>query len=216
MEILDKYKDIITRIEEMCTSTAAMAPYPTGGISVTTIHSRGRKGKSRKAMLNYKYTKQWGNKNMDITETMNEIAILCEAIIKGEVISEDEFTKDRIKNNIKSFFGLEQKKHPNYFTKTGAELRAKRDKVEKIGDNILKYGERAERATGHRKEVNQQRMQDAAREHAQANKEWRHAKDEVLDSFRSKGDSNPEAHKKLGKMIESITTMCNEILGVEE
>ena len=107
MEILDKYKDIITRIEEMCTSTAVMAPYPVGATGITTYkygksRSKGSKeGKMptpRKAiveelmkqckgnqrdnlLLGYKYQKTRGSKKMDISETIKEIATLCEAII---------------------------------------------------------------------------------------------------------------------------------------
>ena len=80
MDTLDKYRSIIGKIQEMCTSTVALAPYPVGGISVTTIKNKQRKGKSSKPMLNYKYTKQWSEKNTSIVETMNEIAKLCEAI----------------------------------------------------------------------------------------------------------------------------------------
>lgn len=82
MDMLDKYKTIISMFEDMgiCTSTDAMAPYPTGAVSVTTVTNAPRKDKSRRAMLNYKYTKQWGEKNSDIVEAMLEIANICEAI----------------------------------------------------------------------------------------------------------------------------------------
>lgn len=238
MEILDKYKDIITRIEEMCTSTAAMAPYPVGATSITTYkygksRSKGSKegkmptprkaiveelikqckgNQKNKIMLNYKYQKMRGSKKMNISETMKEIATICEAIIKGEAISEDEFTKDRIKNNIKSFLGLEQKKHPAYFTKTAKELRDKQSNLDNIGKQADEFHARAERATGYRKQVNQENAADAERKYREANKDLRHAKGEVLDSFRSKGDSNPEAHNKLNKMMESIAEMCEAII----
>lgn len=88
MNTLDKYKTIIDKIEEMCTSTVAMAPYSVGGISVTTIKAKQRKGKSHKPMLNYKYTKQWGDKTSDITETMNQIAYICQ-MIHEEVTEKD-------------------------------------------------------------------------------------------------------------------------------
>lgn len=238
MNTLEKYILAMTVIECLCTSTAAMAPYPVGATSITTYkygksRSKGSKegkmpiprkaiveelikqckgNQKNKIMLNYKYQKTRGSKKMDISETMKEIATICEAIIKGEAISEDEFTKDRIKNNIKSFLGLEKKKHPNYFTKIAADLRAKRDKVDKIGDDIVKFSDRADRATGHRKEVNQQKAQDAAREHAQANAEYKKSEGEVLDHGRKKTGSNREAHKMLDQMMESIAEMCKAII----
>lgn len=210
MEILDKYKDIITRIEEMCTSTAAMAPYPVGGVSVTTVSGKQRKGKSKKAMLNYKYTKQWSEKNMDITETMKEIAALCEAMISEEGIG------DKIKTGVKKFLGLEKDHHPSYNTNIAKDLRAQRDNMDKISDEADTFHARAERATGHRKEVNQQYAMDKERAYREANKKLRGAKGEVLDYFRSKGDSNPQAHDKLNKMMESIIDMCTEIIGEKQ
>lgn len=201
MEILDKYKDIITRIEEMCTSTAAMAPYPTGGISVTTIHSRGRKGKSRKAMLNYKYTKQWGNKDMDITETMNAIATLCEAIIKGEVISEDEFTKERIKNNVKSFFGLEPKRHDSYFTQTGKELREKRKAADDAAEKVVKELETAKRASGYRKQVHMENASDAERAAKKASIENRAAKGNFYNELKKRNATAKDIRDMYRNMV---------------
>ena len=122
MEILDKYKDIITRIEEMCTSTVAMAPYPVPGVSITRYQygvnksKGGRKEKTlaiRKAiveelikqqngsqndqvMYKHKFKKrnqhriQRSDKDMDITETMNAIATLCEAIIDEAALTTPE------------------------------------------------------------------------------------------------------------------------------
>ena len=108
MEILDKYKSIITRIEEMlCPSVeGTMSPFPIPGISITSYQygSGTRKGKgakqervlpTRKAiveelvkqrkgnqrdkvMLNYKYTKR------HVMEAMQEIATLCEEMIKAQ------------------------------------------------------------------------------------------------------------------------------------
>lgn len=101
LSLEEAYEGIINRIEEMLgTSTVAMAPYPIGGISVTTVSGKQRKGSSKSAMLNYKYTKQWGNKA--IVETMNDIALICEAIaevagkpfsLRGERVTPDEWRK---------------------------------------------------------------------------------------------------------------------------
>lgn len=98
MDILDKYENAIRKIQEMCTSTVATAPYPVGGISVTTIRRRQSKGRSHKPMLNYKYTKQWTNKDVSIVEAIKEIASVCESIL-----NEVEAVKPRKIRNAKDF-----------------------------------------------------------------------------------------------------------------
>ena len=117
MDTLDKYELIISKIQEMCTSTVAMAPYPVGATSVTTYKygrskSKGNKeGKMptpRKAiveelikqckgnqknnvLLGYRYKKVRGN-NMSIYETMKEIAAICEAMYwGGKEVTPDEY-----------------------------------------------------------------------------------------------------------------------------
>ena len=103
LSLEEAYEGVINIIKEMLgTSTAVMAPYPVGGVSVTTVSGKQRKGNSKRAMLNYKYTKQW-NSNKPITETMDAVASLCEAIIKtaedsglylgGRKVTPDEWRK---------------------------------------------------------------------------------------------------------------------------
>ena len=98
MDTLDKYELVISKIQEMCTSTVAMAPYPINGISVTTVsYKPGKKGKSQKQEKMPTKPKAIVEKlnrgnNMSITETMYELAKLCEAMYwGGKEVSNDEY-----------------------------------------------------------------------------------------------------------------------------
>ena len=215
METLDKYKQILSALSEMCTSTAVMAPYPTpvvGQIKHSYKKNRALKikkavmeafegikqnqGSQKKAMLGYRYIKQRGS-NMSIHEKILEIAEICEAIIDEEGIA------DKIKHGVKKFLGLEKEQHPSYNTPIAKELRTQRDNLEKIGDQADALHNRAARATGHRQQVNQENAADMEKKYSQAHNAHRKLKGKVLDFFRSKGDSNPEAHDKLHKMMGS-------------
>ena len=114
MDTLDKYELIISKIQEMCTSTVAMAPYPIGATGITTYKygrskSKGNKeGKiptPRKAiveelikqckgnqknnvLLGYKYKKV-----RNISETINTIANTCFDIL--EEISKDDIERSK-------------------------------------------------------------------------------------------------------------------------
>lgn len=84
MDTLDKYRIIIDRIQEMCTSTVALAPYPMGPVSsITTVHYKSNKGAKERKMP--KPTKA-------IVETMLELAELCEGYyLYGQPVSGDTF-----------------------------------------------------------------------------------------------------------------------------
>lgn len=99
LSLEEAYESAISTIIEMLgTSTAVMAPYPVGGVSVTTISGKQKKGTSKKAMRDYKYSKI-----RSIAEAMDEIASTCEAIIQtandsglylgGRKITPDEWRK---------------------------------------------------------------------------------------------------------------------------
>ena len=208
----DLYEQIMNTLSEMiCTSTAAMAPYATPVVGSTNIGKSNKrknkvieikkavmeafegakqnKGTQKKAMLGYRYKKQW-SKGMNIDEKIMEIANVCEAIINEEGVAD----------KVKQFFGAKPK-HQSYYTPIAKELRDKQANMDKISDQADAYRNRAERATGHRKQVNQENAMDKEQEYRQANKDYRHLKGSVLDFFKGKGDSNPEAHKKFNKMM---------------
>lgn len=109
MDTLDKYELIISKIQEMCTSTVAMAPYPVGATSITTYkygksRSKGSKeGKMptpRKAIVEELIKQRKGNqknnvllgykykKIRNISETINTIANICFDIL--EEVSEKD------------------------------------------------------------------------------------------------------------------------------
>ena len=84
MDTLDKYRIIIDRIQEMCTSTVALAPYPIGPVgSVTTVHYKSNKGVKESKMPKPRKA---------IVETMLELAELCEGYyLYGQPVSGDTF-----------------------------------------------------------------------------------------------------------------------------
>ena len=103
------FEDLITAIEEMInTTTSVMAPYPVDVVGrpapfgknkksqkksygekraphteISEELEKQKKGSQKKAMLGYKYRKVWSAKNMDLQETITEIADICEAILEG-------------------------------------------------------------------------------------------------------------------------------------
>ena len=81
LSLEEAYKSLINKIEEMCTSTVAMAPYATPVVGQENPSKYEKQGKKRqkKAVLGYKYKKTWGRK-MNIEEMMLEIMDTCEAI----------------------------------------------------------------------------------------------------------------------------------------
>lgn len=108
-----------------------------------------------------------------------------------------------------------KKKDPVYNNPASKELRGKQGKVEQHTDDVVKYTERADKAKGYRKQVNQERAADADKAASQANKEYRHAKGEVLDHFRKRGVSNPHAHKMLSRMMgEGLEELLQTIEGL--
>lgn len=223
----DLYEQIINTLSEMiCTSTAAMAPYTTPVVGSTNIGKSSKrknkvieikkavveafegtkqnKGSQKKAMLGYKYKKQW-SKGMNIDEKIMEIADVCEAIINEEGIAD----------KVKQFLGAKPK-HQSYYTPIAKELRDKQANMDKISDQADAYHSRAARATGHRQQVNKENAMDKEQEYRQANKDYRHLKGSVLDYFRGKGDSNPEAHAKLKKMTESVEDIFSTLEALRE
>lgn len=224
------YEQLLDVLSEMiCTSTAVMAPYPTPVVGSTNHKytkekskrkqkvadikkaiveafegAKQNKGSQKKAMLGYRYKKQW-SKNMDINEKILEIAEVCEAIINEEGVAD----------KVKQFFHIEPH-HPSYNTPIAKELRDKQSNLDKISDQADAYHNRAERATGHRKQVNQENAMDKEKEYRQANKEYRHLKGHVLDYFRGKGDPNPEAHDKLKKMTEAVEELFSTYEALRE
>ena len=89
-------------------------------------------------------------------------------------------------------------------------------------DDMVKYADRADKATGYRKQVNLERAADADKAATEASKKFRKHKGEVLDYFRKKGDNNVEAHKKLSRMmgayeaLDVIESIIKEIISEEE
>ena len=226
------YEQIMNTLSEMiCPSTIVMSPYATpvvGSVNIGKANKRKNKvieikkavmeafegakqnkGTQKRAMLGYRYKKQW-SKNMGISEKIMEIADICEAIINEEGVG------DKVKHGVKKFLGLEKEQHPSYYTPIAKELRDARDNMHKVGDEADAYYSRAARATGHRKQVNQENAMDKEREYGIAHNNHRKLKTSVLDFFRSKGDSNPEAHKKLHQMMGEAEEIFNTLEALKE
>lgn len=107
-----------------------------------------------------------------------------------------------------------ENKDPVYNNPISKDLRDKQDKVEKHTDDFVKYATRADQAKGYRKQINQERAVDADRAASKANKEYRHAKGEVLDHFRKRGVSNPQAHKMVSRMMGEAKEMLEMVEGL--
>jgi hypothetical protein len=92
LSLEEAYERAISAIEEMCTSTVAMAPYstPVVGQEQPTAPKKENKHKQKKAVLDYKYKKTWGVKpNEPVVEAlMEEIGEVCENIL-------DKINKDK-------------------------------------------------------------------------------------------------------------------------
>ena len=82
------YENIINKIQEMCTSTMAMAPYPNPvvGQDQPTVPKKENKHRQKKGMLNYSYKKTWGR----IEPVVEEIINVCEAILESKKLSDEE------------------------------------------------------------------------------------------------------------------------------
>ena len=108
-----------------------------------------------------------------------------------------------------------ENKDPVYNNPISKDLRGKKAELDRRNDEFMKHAERAEKATGYRKQVHQEMAADADRAASQANKEYRHAKGEVLDAFRKRGASNPQAHKMLSRMMgEGLEELLQTIEGL--
>ena len=92
LSLEEAYERAISAIEEMCTSTVAMAPYatPVVGQEQPTAPKKENRHKQKKAILNYKYKKTWGTKNDEpiVEALMGEIGDVCENIL-------DEIRKEK-------------------------------------------------------------------------------------------------------------------------
>ena len=81
LSLEEAYKKAISAIEEMCTSTVAMAPNPiaVAGQEQPTV-KKENKHRQKKGMLKYNYRKIWRSENMNIEEMMIKRMNTCEAI----------------------------------------------------------------------------------------------------------------------------------------
>ena len=108
-----------------------------------------------------------------------------------------------------------ENKDPVYNNPISKDLRSKKAELDKHDDEFVKHVETADKAKGYRKQVHQEMAADADRAASQANKEYRHAKGEVLDHFRKRGVSNPQAHKMLSRMMgEAVEEMLEMVEGL--
>ena len=122
----------------------------------------------------------------------------CEELIEGIL---DKFKKEN--------------KDPVYNNPISKELRGKKAELDKRNDEFVKHVEIADKAKGYRKQVHQEMAADADRAASKANKEYRQAKGEVLDAFRKRGASNPQAHKMLSRMMgEGLEELLQTIEGL--
>ena len=117
---------------------------------------------------------------------------------------------------------LAEAKDPVYSNIVSKELRGEKAIRDQHSDDMVKYADRADKATGYRKQVNLERAADADKAATEASKKFRKHKGEVLDYFRKKGDNNVEAHKKLSRMmgayeaLDVIESIIKEIISEEE
>lgn len=117
---------------------------------------------------------------------------------------------------------LAEAKDPVYSNPISRELRGEKAIRDQHSDDVVKYVDRADKATGYRKQVNLERAADADKAAREASKKFRQHKGEVLDYFRKKGDNNVEAHKKLSRMmgayeaLDIIESIIKEIISEEE
>ena len=117
---------------------------------------------------------------------------------------------------------LAEAKDPVYSNPISRELRGEKAIRDQHSDDVVKYADRADKATGYRKQINLERAADADKAAREASKKFRQHKGEVLDYFRKKGDNNVEAHKKLSRMmgayeaLDVIESIIKEIISEEE
>lgn len=117
---------------------------------------------------------------------------------------------------------VSEAKDPVYSNPISRELRGEKAIRDQHSDDMVKYVDRADKATGYRKQVNMERAADAEKAATEASKKFRQHKGEVLDYFRKKGDNNVEAHKKLSRMmgayeaLDVIENIIKEIISEEE
>lgn len=87
LSLEEAYEDIISKIEEMCTTTGVMAPYPVGLAGETPAIKKENRHRNKRAMLGYSYQKSRNSKRA-LVETMKELADACEAIMNEGSSSE--------------------------------------------------------------------------------------------------------------------------------
>ena len=127
---------------------------------------------------------------------------------------------------MKCHYGEDKKvseaKDPVYSNIVSKELRGEKAIRDQHSDDVIKYADRADKATGYRKQINMERAADAEKAATEASKKFRQHKGEVLDYFRKKGDNNVEAHKKLSRMMgayegyEEAVNVLEEIINSSE
>lgn len=164
LSLEESYEVIIDTLGEMLgTSTAMMAPYANpvvGQENPSKYEKQGRK-RQKKAVLGYKYKKTWGKKDMNIEETMLEIADVCEstlqAILKSDLPSEkkSELRKKLVNARQKELDLADKKayydwvtgkrKHSNVSVARGAEYTKnangeRKTRLRSDSNNYDKYG----------------------------------------------------------------------------
>ena len=204
LSLEEKYEDIILDIEEMlCTSTAAMAPYPTPIAGQNGAYAKERKGKSKPAMYKYKYQKTRGNKMKTIVETMKEIYNTCEAII-------NETALDAIKKSDKS-----DEKKSELKSKLLNAREKERELANKKAWNSWVKGERKSNTTDTaRTETKNTKGERKTRLRSPNNNYRSGGYSKTKPEWKQVEDSIKRHEKKVSEAMEEITTLCNKILEI--